>query len=194
MITGIKHTIGSILFFVLTLSLTAQDKIEREYGIKREEVPQKALKWFNEAFQDPGKVNWYFEESSGKGSYEAKFRLDGSTYSVEFDTSGYIEDIEIDISWKKIPAETRKNLEAFFESNYSRHKLMKIQRQYTGLPEVLLEFILNESLDGVTVKYEIEYHGKTETENELWEGLFDADGNAEQIRKIILAPTNNMEF
>jgi hypothetical protein len=194
MIKVIKYTVGSILFIMLSLNLIAQDKIEREYRIKREKVPELALKWFDEAFPETGKVNWYFEESSGKGSYEAKFKWEGRKYSVEFDTTGYVEDIEIDIPWKKIPVETRKNLEVFFESNYSRHKLMKIQKQHTASPEVLLDFILNGNLNGLAIRYEIEYHGKSETENELWEGLFNSEGNPEKVRKIILAPTNNLEF
>lgn len=194
MTTCIKYTIGSILFIILGLNLLAQDKIEGELGIKREEVPEQALEWFDKAFPETRKVSWYFEESSGKGSYEAKFKWGGNTYSVEFDTRGIMEDIEIDISWKKIPAETRKNLKVFFESNYTRHKIIKVQRQHSAPPEILLDFILNGNLDEVTIKYEIEYQGKTETENELWEGLFNAEGDAERVRKIILAPTNNLEF
>lgn len=66
------------LLLVLTLftltALPAQDKVEREYRIKAKTVPEAASMWLEEAFPRTGRVKWYYEETSGKESDEAKFR------------------------------------------------------------------------------------------------------------------------
>jgi hypothetical protein len=190
----IMKRLTAMLLVLLSLQLYAQDKQEREFGVKEDEVPETALKWFNEAFNEPGKVNWYYEISSGKDSYEAKFKWKGNRYSVEFDTTGVIEDVEVTIPWKKIPSETRKILEHYFRTNYTKYKILKVQKQYSGEPGNLKSYMQGEEPIDIITVWEIEFHGRTETENELWEGLFAGGGSLLQIRKIIQSPTNNLEF
>lgn len=183
-----------ILFVFLNISLRAQDKFEREFQIDRKEVPAQALAWFDAAFSDAVKVHWYYEESSGKITYEAKCQRNDVKYSVEFDSAGFIEDIESAITWKDIPENAAHNMEQYFQSDFSRHKLLKIQLQCSGSPENLREYMVSDNLQGITVKYEIEFQGRKGKENELWEGLFSDDGKPELVRKIILAPTDHIEF
>ncbi len=179
---------------LLSLCVIGQDKVEKEFRVKKKDVPAEAKKWFKDAFEGAGKVNWYYEESSDKGSYEAKLKYRGLEYSVEFDTTGKIEDIEVRQEWEDLPHETKDNINNYFLSNYIKYKVLKIQKQYTGSPDNLEDLIDEDETEGITVRYEIEFHGKTEKENELWEGLFSSNGSLLKVRKIKMMPTNNLEF
>lgn len=185
----------SLIVFTLTaFHVSAQEKFEREFRVKERDVPKEAVKWFRDAFEGAKKVNWYYEQSAEKNSYEAKLEYKGLKYSVEFDTTGVIEDIEITVDWNEIPLDTRTRLEAYFDANYSKYRCLKIQKQYTGSPDDLEDLIDENEMESITVRYEIEFHGKTENDNEIWEGLFDAAGNLEELRKVKQSPTNNLLF
>jgi len=179
---------------LISLGTIAQDKEEKEFRVKRKDVPSEARKWFKDAFEGARKVNWYYEESSGTGSYEAKLKYRGLEYSVEFDTTGRIEDIEVKIEWEELPDEVKNNLNSYFSTNYTKYKILKIQKQYTGSPDDLEDLIDENEKEDITVRYELEFHGRTDTENELWEGLFSSNGSLIEVRKIKLMPTNNLEF
>ncbi len=193
-----KYRIQIILsffsFFLAIINLNAQEKLEEEYKVKEDEVPAQAKKWINETFGEMKGIKWYYEKSSGKVSYEAKLKTNNEIYSIEFDTTGLIEDIEQKYDWKNISQNTRKGLVHYFKSNYIKYKIIKIQKQYLGTPYNLKSLIKQNEMEGITVNYEIEFHGRTEKENELWECLFNSNGELLQKKKIILKPSNNLEF
>lgn len=172
----------------------SQEKVEKEYRIKQNKVPAVAVHWFKDAFEGYKKVKWYAEESSGKKSYEAKLKYKSYTYSVEFDTAGKVEDIERKVSFDMLPNAVQKNLNRYFDVHYQNYKIVKIQEQFRGAPDDLEDFIDEGENEGIIQFYEIEFYGKSDTENELWEGLFEQSGELIRKRKIILNPTNNLEF
>jgi hypothetical protein len=183
-----------LLVNLSSADIKAQEKTEREYGIKKRDVPKPSIEWMQDAFEGFKRIKWYYEESSGKNSYEAKLNWKGYQYSVEFDTTGSIEDIEMIIPLEELPGIALDNITGWMNSSYEKYRILKIQKQYQGDPDDLEDLMDEDETEGIEVFYEIEFHGKTETENELWEGLFDSQGIHIQTRKIVRNPSNNLEF
>ncbi|WP_162340238.1 hypothetical protein [Cyclobacterium salsum] len=185
-----------ICIFLVGFSIVAhgQEKIEREYRVKEREAPGEAREWLNDAFEGRKKVKWFREETSGKSSYEAKFNWEEADYSVEFDLSGTVEDIEIIKNWENLSSNLRQNLEAYFDKHYRKWRLEKIQLQYSGSPDDLEDLIDEDEMEGILTRYEIEYYGDGEEGKNLWEGTFDKDGHVIDKRVIIIPPADNLFF
>ena len=65
-----------LLFIFLLMSqfwVGAQNKVEREFRIDLNQVPDPAIQWLSSTFPKTRKLKWFYEETSGKQSYEAKF-------------------------------------------------------------------------------------------------------------------------
>jgi hypothetical protein len=193
-----KRIITAYLLLLLAFSLNAQKKVEKERRVDREEVPEEALEWFEDAYEDvyedAGKVRWYFERSNQGESYEAKLKWKGHKHSVEFSTTGVIEDIEILISTDELPEQTRETLLGYFDTHYKKYRIRKIQRQLNGESDDLEDVIDEDETEDILVRYEIEFYGKTAKQKELYEGLFDAGGHLINRRVIKLRPTNNLIY
>lgn len=185
----------AIVFCLISFSSIAQDKIEREKGVKAKNVPIEARNWLEEAFVKRKRSKWYQEFFEGGYSYEAKFLYQDQYYSVEFDSLGNLEDIEIELKQESIPKEVYQSLSTYFEENYSRYRLKKIQIQYSGSKDDLKNFVLYDHLSGVAIAYEIEFEGKNnDGKEEFWEGLFDEEGLLVSLRKINLLLPDNLIF
>ena len=77
------------------------------------------------------------------------------------------------------------------KANPSINTLKKLARTLN----VSIGSFFNEDDDhNIVVKYEIEYRGKTKTEDRLWEALFDQSGNLLSKRVIILQQNFNVEY
>lgn len=193
-----KRSIAHITFILLLLFCSqvfyGQQKAERERRVNISEVPNSAVRWFNEVYPDAKKVKWYAEETSGRNSFEAKSKYRNSLHSVEFSEDGRIEDIEILREWTELPSQTQSELTAFFEEVCTRYKIRKIQEQWTGSSEKLKKAVENYDSGEVAVRYEIEYYGVDDDQKALWEGLFTEDGSFIEKREIILRPTDNLNY
>lgn len=189
-----KRFMALFLFLGLSVNLSGQEKVEREYRVKEEKVPSAAISWANDSFDGKKKLKWYYEQSSGKNSYEAKFKWNGHLYSVEFDTSGIIEDIEQMIKTIEIPGRTLDAILDHFDTGYDSYRIYKIQQQFSGPEENLKRYAQGGGPDALIIRYEIEFKGKTPEGIYLWEGLFDSEGKMLRTRKIIPPPTSNIEL
>lgn len=194
-----KRTLGFIyilLFFgVITGPLVAQNKIEREFGIKEKEVPKEASDWLYDAFETTKRPKWYKELSESGFSYEAKFKHEGKFHSVEFDSLGRVEDVEIELKVGELSKEAQSGLNTYFSGAYKNSDLKRIQIQYSGEPNDLEDFFDENMLEGILIHYEIEYIGLDEFgDSQLWEGLFSDGGLLLSKRKIILSPSENLIF
>ncbi len=188
-------TVFFILFVLFSLETIGQVKIEREYRVNSNEVPLKAVQWIDSTFQlKPSKIKLYNETNGNKQSFEAKLRWLGETYSVEFDSQGNIEDIEINIKWQKLPENTKRAINQHLKSNYISFKIIKIQQQLVGSPNNLHLYIRESSISAVTIKYEMEIRGSIKSQNEIWEILFDSNGEFLSVNKVILNPSLNLDF
>ncbi len=188
-----------IIFLALLAfsDLSAQNKVERETRIKKRLVPEDALEFVDDVFEGFKRVKWYQEISEDGNFYEAKFKWDGDQYSVKFNSAGDNVDIEKIITLEEIPEKTRKTINYFFEENFLKYKILKIQVQLLGNEDQLEDYLEEEEeeeKENITINFEIEFHGVTETENKLWEILFDHKGEVILFREIILPPNFNLDF
>jgi hypothetical protein len=130
-------------------------KTEREYRIKSELVPQTA-KEFIATFNKNRSVKWLREENDDGASIEAKFRYRGRRHSVEFTTDGTLDDVEIIITKKDLPAISRQNIERYFAEQFNYFKIEKIQAQYDDHKKAfLLRNALKITESSLIPRYEI---------------------------------------
>jgi hypothetical protein len=184
-----------IIFFLSSISVLGQDKLEQEVRVKAQQVPLEARKWLKDAFESVRKPKWYKEFSELDYSFEAKFKLKGRFHSVEFDSLGNVLDVEIEIEWESLSEEVKANLTLHFEETLRRFKLKKIQIQYSGLPGDLEDFFDEEETDGVLIQFEIEYQAEDQSEViRIWEGTFSSDGKFLTHRRIIVRELFNLSF
>jgi len=184
-----------IIFFLSSISVLGQDKLEQEVRVKAQQVPLEARKWLKDAFESVRKPKWYKEFSELDYSFEAKFKLKGRFHSVEFDSLGNVLDVEIEIEWESLSEEVKANLTLYFEETLRRFKLKKIQIQYSGLPGDLEDFFDEEETDGVLIQFEIEYQAEDQSEViRIWEGTFSSDGKFLTHRRIIVRELFNLSF
>ncbi|MEX2589011.1 MAG: hypothetical protein WD334_02325 [Chitinophagales bacterium] len=187
----VYYLLIATLFSTLVL---AQEKSEIERPVKKQEVPSPAIEWMKDAFEGRKKIKWHYEETSDKKSYEAKLKWEEKQYSVEFDTLGNIEDIEIIEKWEALSPELTEQLEKYFETSYKRYKIRKIQKQLSGHSDDLEDYVDENEMEGITIQYEIEFYGNDDNEKTLWEGLFDEKGKLLEKRKITLNPADNLSY
>ena len=173
---------------------SAQEKNEVEKRVKKKEIPDQALEWFKDAYETKRKVRWYYQTDGDDKSYEAKLKYKKQFHSVEFDLEGQVLDIEIQIDEKDILEDAHQPILDYLNSTFTKYSIKKIQIQFTGDADNLEDLIDENEMEDLTVRYEIEYYGKTETENELWEGLFDQYGQLVEQRVIILKATDNLDY
>ncbi|MFC3878712.1 hypothetical protein ACFOSV_00905 [Algoriphagus namhaensis] len=185
----------SFLFAGFGLSAKAQDKVEREKKVKKSEVPSPAKKWLKDAFETLKSPKWYLETNESGYSYEAKFKWNDQYYSVEFDSLGVIEDVEIELNFEELAAEVQQNLNQYFSEGYKNYKIRRLQIQYSGHPDDLEDLFDENEMEGLEVRYEIEFVG-TDIDglSQFWEGLFDEKGVFISRRKIITPPNENLIF
>lgn len=176
--------------------LSGQLKYEREYRLDKSQVPEQALQ-FVEALKLSSKVKWYKEENLKTNSIEAKTKYKSQKYSIEFDTSGIIEDIEIEIPWLAILPDTRTAILQYFEASFDKHKIYKVQRQFSGNAASLLQIPSNEpiqSTDDILLRYEIVAKVKRQKNYQKLELLFSEKGELIQQSIILLKNTDNLEY
>jgi len=184
-----------ILFFML-LAYTAQgqQKLERETTIKKELVPAQALQ-FIEGVKDKKRLKWYFEENLEGASVEAKFKAEGSKYSIEFDTAGYIEDVEVVRKMRQMPVPVLKSICTTLDTIFTRHRIGKIQQQFTGSRQALLQVANRQQVPPeVVVRYEVVVKGKKDKAARLYEMTFNDTGKLLNTRQIIFKNTDNLEY
>lgn len=174
--------------------LSGQIKNEKEYRVLKTDVPKKAINSLNNIFVHLQKVKWYYQSDSAKSNYEAKFEWKDKNYSVEFALDGSIEYIELVISWENIQNKLKTKIEYYLGSFYSNYKIIKIQKQFIGSCSNLEDLIRDNEFEDIVINYELEFYGKIHNEYSLWESLINSNGDFLQTRKVITAPTQNLEF
>lgn len=189
---SIKAIILLTLIFLIQ-SLEAQEKLEREYRIRKDIVPLKA-RTFIKSLSFLHTVKWYGEESLNGKSIEAKTKHNRRKYSIEFDTQGNLQDVEIEISKTKISNEAFKNILLNLEKEFVTFKIIKIQKQLTGSEKDIKKYIIDNIRNDVILKYEIVLKGKKSKGKQLYEFTFSEKGNLEKKEKIIFRNTDHLEY
>lgn len=191
-----RNSLPLITLALLLYSETtfAQHKIEREYAIKSTQVPEKALQFLNQIFDDQ-KIRWYVEESQAGRSIEAKVKRDGTIYSIEFDQSGNLQDIETIIKFSSLSQKLRQAIEKTLEADFSRIKISKVQRQWTG-PATTLRLLLakKKPVEKYTTRYELVIRGTKDRSTSDYEVLVDDQGTLILTSKIIQKDNPHLIF
>lgn len=190
----VKVFFSCLILWQVSFFLQAQEKVEIEKQIKESEVPEPAVSWIREAFAEGVKIKWVREYSANQCSYEAKLKWGKHWHSVEFCENGQIEDIEIEVRISELDTAVLNRINSFLVSTYLKSKLIRIQKQYSGSSDQLLQFIKHGTIKELISRYEVEFYGKTEKEDGFYEGLFDAQGKIIQSWKISQLSSGNFEY
>jgi len=178
---------------VFPLCLSAQVKFEREYRLKAEEVALQARAYVD-SFPFKKRIKWYREESLPGASIEAKTRFEGQRFSLEFDTTGVLQDVEVEVKFSALRQDVQAAVEMRFNADFKRWKIRKVQRQFSGSPDAVRRSSLEgASAEGAKIQYEIVVRGLKDL-TELFEYTFDQSGEMISVERIILAPTDNLEY
>jgi hypothetical protein len=76
------------------------------------------------------RLRFYKEIDSSRQSFEIKFKKDRLHYSVEYSSSGVLEDIEVTIRQNDIPNESWDAIIRHLSNFADTYKVRKIQQQY----------------------------------------------------------------
>jgi hypothetical protein len=183
-----------LIVFSVSNNLFAQDKFEKERRIKPEDVPSKALS-FIDSLNLNTKVKWYQEEGLNKKSIEAKFKRNKVRYSVEFDSLGMIEDIEIEVNWGELESSLIESISSQLQQNCSSYSIVKVQRQFTGSENDLFALLKTGNIvDLLKIKYEIIVRCKQENKVGLFEYLLNDKGKLISISKIVFKNSSHLEY
>jgi hypothetical protein len=188
---------GVLLLFFLLLSTASgfsQSKYENEKRIKQEEVPQAALT-FSQKIAFNKRIKWYKEVSQQGVSFELKTKYKGLRYSIEFDTTGQIQDVEKTIKLKSLDQKTVTTIETSLKEQFQKYKIIKVQKQWVSDPATLVELIeYNATQQAYELKYELVLKGLKDGHKDYFEVLIDANGAIEQILRIVQRNSANLEF
>ena len=140
-------------------------------------------------------IKWYYEENQLGNSVEAKFKKDKKKYSVEFDTEGQIQDVEIKTNWESLPLKVQNQLNHDLDSCFSKYHINKIQVQYSGDKSILTKIIQNGNVqEPITTQYELIVSGRNEGEHKQCEVTLDENGNVISVVQIIHKNSDNLEY
>lgn len=182
----------SILFF--NQFLWSQKKFETEMRIDKKSVPESAQTFVKE-LNFSSKIKWYQEFGLLSYSYEAKTKFKGKKYSIEFDSKGKLEDVEIVISKDEINLATLKKIESKFSQDLSKYRIRKIQIQYSGNNKAIREKIVKDTNSkDLTTNYEIVVSAKVKKKFKKFEYLFNSSGEYIQRKIVVLINTDNLEY
>jgi hypothetical protein len=181
-----KHyLIFLLLYCIIPLIGYCQEdiKYEKEIVIDSNLAPLKA-RIFTQSL-NVEILNWVKEINFTSKSYETKAIWNNLPVSIEFDSTGVLEDIEISIEENKIPTSAIKRTHQVLHQHFVKFNLAKVQLQLTGNHlELIKRMVQNDEQTQVTHKYEIELYGKIKTAWRMYEYIFDQNGMLEQKREI----------
>lgn len=193
----ISNFLKTLFLFTLSFGLIhfcfSQEKIERESRIRSSEVPEPAKEWLCDSFEELKRVRWFLESSQNGISYEAKFHYNGDYHSVEFNSSGIVEDVEIEIRQSRVPKEVWNEISSYFDAEFNQVKIEKIQIQFSGSISDLEDFFDENEREGILTRYEIVFQGRSSSWG-LWEALFDSTGKFISKIKVKIRTNDNLVF
>lgn len=183
-----------IILLIPVFPLLAQEKFEKESRIRKKDIPAKAIQ-FVETLPLAKKVKWYREEGLTNTSIEAKFKYQNKRYSVEFDTSGNVEDVELNATKSGLPSGVLKSFSAYMEANCSKFNIHKVQIQYTGETSELVSVIKGDDKNlKLNIYYEVIVVCTYGKKKDLFEYLIDEEGKVLSSSKIIFKNSTHLEY
>lgn len=198
-----KFLWGMVLFMgwigIATPSAWAQKstkslKYERETRLKPEAVPAPAM-GFIQQLELPARIKWYSEQSLDQRSVEAKFEYLNQRHSVEFDSLGQLQDVEVEVPPGELPAALRQTVADSLSRRFARHRIRKVQLQYLDGPAVLSRIIRDPAARQAAMpRYELVVKGKNAGGTHLYELLFEASGRLISSKQIIFRNADHLTY
>ena len=124
-----KRSLFIAMIFIYGLGYS-QTKIEYEHSIALDSFPESARNSLKDLPVGIKKQRFYKELSNNKVSYETKFKYRKKYYSIEFGSTGILEDIEITIHKNHINPDCKAAMEKHFNVRSIKFRWLKIQEQY----------------------------------------------------------------
>jgi len=190
----IKRSFLFITLFIWFISVGfGQQKFEKEYRIKSEDVPAAAHN-FIQKITNKKRFKWVAEESQDGKTIEAKFYKNGTKYSVEFDIKGQLIDIEVLTSISNLPASEKALVEKALGKEFTKFRIRKIQKQFKNITLDQIEsfFHSKENKNFDTYNFEIVVKGKSKERFELYELLISKSGDL--LKKLKFGPPNSLNL
>jgi hypothetical protein len=183
-----------IVAWLLWTPCLGQKKYEREYSIKPDAVPRKAMEFVTSSFTK-AKIHWYLEESLTGKTIEAKLKSSGKRYSIEFDEAGNIQDVEILTSINNMSAKGRRDFEDTLRTAFSRYKIVRTQIHWQGSSQTLKESIKQDrAVNDVLIRYELIVKGHRDKIEKYFEVLAESDGTIVRIDEIVQRNIDNLIY
>ncbi|NBC65985.1 MAG: hypothetical protein GVY07_10070 [Bacteroidetes bacterium] len=198
---NLKNLLSSFLFILFLYQFSfAQDlKEEVENSIDKDEMPTSALDALEDFHEDQNVTDTdYYRETEGETTtFEAKLNWQGYQYSIEFTDEGLLLDIEQLIEFSEIPEGIQGLITRIMEEQFSRFRMTRVQRQFIADEEDeegedVIEDFLENDMDDLVIRYEIEVEGQNHREMGSFEMLFDDDGELIQRRRIVRRSIDNI--
>jgi len=179
----------TILIYCFAVSLcVSQTKNEREERITIAELPEKAKTTLSKLPNAIKRLKFYKETDGDHRSYEAKFKYEKKYYSIEFDTLGIIEDIEVVLKQHQFTNGVKTEIFSYFENSFKKNKLIKIQKQYVYTADISANVFVKRVLSGTidtTINYEIIAEVTEASKRNLKEFTFDQNGKFVSLRSLV---------
>ncbi len=179
-----KNIVLFLLIFLASIGLKAQTKNEQETRINADDFPEKGLALLQYLPKKIKRLKYYKETDNDKNSFEAKLKFNKRKYSIEFDELGNLEDIEITVKPNKINRKILKTIESYFDNNFTKHRFLKIQKQFlkeSSLSDLEVLKLAVDNLEETDTNYEIIVQVNT---NSIKEFTFDKTGSVILIRTV----------
>jgi hypothetical protein len=171
-----------------------QAKYEREYKIKKSNVPKEALSFVSDVFKD-AKVRWYGEEGLKRSTIEAKLKYSGKSYSIEFSKSGDLEDIEVLTPFTQLPEDTRSAIKRNLSDTFKTYQVTKTQTQWVGSRGKLKAAVQEKELpQGIEVNYELIVKAKKTKMTMYFEVLCNSKGDIKSVHEIVQRNSDNLIY
>ena len=174
------------IFLCFSGEFFAQEKRELEKPVNHEKVPQAAKNYVCELLPD-AKIRWIYEVSGEMETYEAKAKSNGERYSVEFELSGKLSDVEKLIRNEEIDEATLKRIDSLLSGDFEKFRLSRIQHHYSGNQQEVMKLLKNQkaNAEAIIQLYEIEVKGLNREGLQHYQYTFSLQGKL--IDKIKIA-------
>jgi hypothetical protein len=147
--------------------------------------PDTAISLIKTLPEDCKKLKFYKETDNDHKSFEAKFKYNKQRYSIEFATSGMVEDIEVKVKFKSLQKTAKATVKMYFEKEFEKTKILKTQKQYVfenlKASGASIKKVLNNKSD-IAPNYEIIAEVNTKSERSIREFTFGNSGKLIKIR------------
>lgn len=133
----------TVTVFFLSCGMAKAQKYEQESRIKADQLPTAVLSYLDQHYPERSKVRHYEEYSKRNTAaalqrfYESKFDADGFRYSVKFDSSGRLHDIERLVVFRRLPPAILQQIKEDLSRYFHKHRVKKAQELLDETREVL---------------------------------------------------------